>query len=406
MEVIKMGQYTIHEANMPRLEKKLAAIQKKCARYGCPFEYQEVGEIFKGYTDLTFTELTENPALMVKGSPILRFAIIEVSGTARVGDWQFIGTIEHSEPMNIIGLYAQNVEIPKEYFTARPGCDHCKTKRARRDTYIVRNVESGEFKQVGRACMKEYTKGLSAEAAASWISLFESLIEGAAPDTTSYTRYFGTVEILATAISVVDTFGYVKTRNEYDEYNPDSTKNNVCGYLEHDKYFLKRAEEKGMADPETNTERAKELIAWALTNEEDYGYMTNLMAILRCEYCEYKHIGLIASAVASYRRATEKREREEKARQERAESSHVGTIGQRISFEVKSFICLTSFETMYGYMYLYKITDTQDNIYIWKTSKGQGEVEGVNLTGTVKDHGEYNGEKQTELTRCKIKAAA
>jgi len=386
-----MTRYEIHEANMPRLEKKLATIQKKCARYDCPFEYQQIGETFR---------TVENE--------IIRFVVIEVSGTARVGDWQFIGTIEHSEPMNRIGQYAQDVEIPREYFTARPVCDHCQTKRARRDTYIIQNVETGEFKQVGRACMKDYTKGLSAEAAASWVSLFESLIEGETPDASSYTRYLDTAEVLATAISVVDTFGYVKAKNEYDEYNPDSTKNNVVKYLAHDKYFLERAAENGMTAPELNEDRAKELIAWVLEQEEDYGYMTNLMALLRREYCEYKHIGLIVSAVASYRRAIEKRERQELARVERAESTseHSGEVGQRISFEVKSITCLTSFDTMYGTSYLYKITDAQDNIYIWKTSRSQGDVEGQILTGTVKDHGEYNGEKQTELTRCKVKTAA
>ena len=71
-----MTRYEIHEANMERLEKKLATIQKKCVKYGCPFEYKQVGEIFR----------------KVK-KEMLRFIIIEVCGTAQVGDWQFIGTM-------------------------------------------------------------------------------------------------------------------------------------------------------------------------------------------------------------------------------------------------------------------------------------------------------------------------
>lgn len=402
-----MTQYRIHEDNIPRLEKKLATIQKKCARYDCPFEYKQVGEIFMGYTVQGM--LTEKPELFKTDSPILRFVLIEVSGTARVGNWQFIGTIEHAEPMNRIGLYAQDVEVPREYFTARPSCDHCQTKRARRDTYIVQNVESGEFKQVGRSCMKEYTRGLSAEAAVSWISLFDTLLEGETPGTTNNKRYINTVDVLATAISVVDTFGYVKVRNEYDEYNPDSTKNNVCAYLTQDKYFLERAAKRGMTSPELNEERAKELIAWALTNEEDYGYMTNLMSILRCEYCEYKHIGLISSAVASYRRATEKQERAEKARQDRNKvkpSEYIGTIGERLTVEVtltKSF----SFESNYGYYptttYIHNFIDDHGNVFIWKTTSSEPrEDEIIRLTGTVKEHSEYREVKQTVLTRCKI----
>ena len=40
-------QYSIFENNMPKLERKLAAIAKKCQKYGLPFEYKIVGEEFK-----------------------------------------------------------------------------------------------------------------------------------------------------------------------------------------------------------------------------------------------------------------------------------------------------------------------------------------------------------------------
>lgn len=39
--------YSILEANMERLEKKLTRIQNKCKRFGCSFTYEKVGEEFK-----------------------------------------------------------------------------------------------------------------------------------------------------------------------------------------------------------------------------------------------------------------------------------------------------------------------------------------------------------------------
>jgi hypothetical protein len=250
--------------------------------------------------------------------------------------------------------------------------------------------------------MRDYTQGLSAEAAASWVSIFESLMEFESPNITSYTRYYEVAEILSIAISVIDAFGYVKAKNEYDEINPDSTRNNVRDYIAGCEYFLKKSREYNMVDPKLNRERADEIIAWALDQKEDYGYMTNLMVLLRKKYCEYKHFGLVISAVASHRRALEKKEHEEK---NSVVSAHIGVVGQRISFKIKNIICLTSYETIYGMTFLYKITDMQDNIYIWKTSKYLGEIANAVITGTIKNHGEYNGEKQTEITRCKIKAA-
>ena len=389
-----MTRYEIHEDNMPRLEKKLATIQRKCTKYGCPFEYRNIGETFRK-EKVNGTEIT------------LRFIVIEVAGAVRVGDWRFIGTIEHDTPMNRIGQYAQDVELPKEYFTTRPICDHCNTNRARKDTYIIQSVENGEFKQVGRACMKDYTKGLSAEAAASWVSLHDSLIEGFEPSGMSNVFYYEVLDVLTTAISVVDTFGYVKTKNDYGDVNTDSTKNNVVDYLAKNKTFLKFVAEKEMVAPETNEDRAKEILTWALGQEEDYGYMTNLMSILRREHCEYKHIGLIVSAVASHRRAIEKIERVERAKRERLETQHVGEVGQRITFKVESLYCLTSYDTGWGTTCIYRITDANANIYIWKTGKflPHEETIGSNITGTIKAHSEYNHEKQTELTRCKVKVA-
>lgn len=41
--------YSILEANMERLEKKLTRIQNKCKRFGCSFTYEKVGEEFKTF---------------------------------------------------------------------------------------------------------------------------------------------------------------------------------------------------------------------------------------------------------------------------------------------------------------------------------------------------------------------
>ena len=70
---------------------------------------------------------------------------------------------------------------------------------------------------------------------------------------------------------------------------------------------------------------------------------------------------------------------------------------------------MTSYETEWGSTTcVYKMTDGQGHIFIWKTSKylPHEETHGALMTGTVKAHSEYSGEKQTDLTRCKVKAVA
>ena len=115
-------------------------------------------------------------------------------------------------------------------------------------------------------------------------------------------------------------------------------------------------------------------------------------------------------ATRKAREEAEAREREEAEKQaqreaeERAKSQYIGTIGDKI--EIKATYLYTAwFEGFYGTTYIHNFK-AGDNAIIWKTSNGLMEVDEnseVTLKGTIKEHSEYNGQKQTVLTRCKIK---
>ncbi len=102
-------------------------------------------------------------------------------------------------------------------------------------------------------------------------------------------------------------------------------------------------------------------------------------------------------------------EREAKLAALRAISQYVGEVGNRInttctyvgspSYERKSFAGYGT-ETVY----IHRFKDAAGNLMVWKTTRYLGLEEGatVTLTGTVKEHSEYNTEKQTILQRCKV----
>ena len=46
-----MPTYMIPEENIELLEKKLAVIQRKCAKYGCDFMYRRIGEHMQKRTE-------------------------------------------------------------------------------------------------------------------------------------------------------------------------------------------------------------------------------------------------------------------------------------------------------------------------------------------------------------------
>lgn len=88
------------------------------------------------------------------------------------------------------------------------------------------------------------------------------------------------------------------------------------------------------------------------------------------------------------------------------QSSYVGEIGKRLKLKVK-YIRSSWFESSFWgnvvTTYIHKFVDTDNNVFIWKTTNGICEEYDTEFTlvGTVKEHSEYDGEKQTVLTRCK-----
>ena len=86
-------------------------------------------------------------------------------------------------------------------------------------------------------------------------------------------------------------------------------------------------------------------------------------------------------------------------------SDYLGNVGDKITCNVviTKRLC---FDSMYGTCYIIIMKDNNGNILKWKTSKPLNTLyrEGpeTTVTGTIKEHEEYRGEKQTGLIRCKF----
>lgn len=395
-------KFEIFEGNMARLEKKLTTIENKCKKYGCEFHFEKVDEVFKTFKNVDgFTQTT-------------RFIVVEADGTAKVNDWEFVATIQHMNPVNIIRSFRTEYEVPAHYFTAAPVCEHCNSKRSRKDTYLIRNTISGEFKQVGKSCLKDFTNGLSAEAVTRYISFFDELIEGIKVGSSSFTPYYPTLDVLQNAVEAVNLYGYVKSRNDFGDPNYNATSTVVgdqFGYVHPS--VRKQYEEDGFnASRPGNKEKAELILNWVRSQNPEFGYMSNLKAACLPEYCEFRSFGLIVSAVAAYNRDQEKLARQaEKAAQVKAESENsewFGSIGERVELSNLACTLLTSWNNQFGTTHLYKMVSENGSVFTWKTgthlwdSEKQSTPDKVSLKGTIKAHSEFRGIKQTELTRCKI----
>lgn len=114
--------------------------------------------------------------------------------------------------------------------------------------------------------------------------------------------------------------------------------------------------------------------------------------------------------------AKAKAEEEARIKAEKAISNYVGQIGDKIDikaiYEYSAFFNVPSFYNRFQTetIYIHNFKDAKGNKLIWKTgSPIDGNVieKGmeVSLKGTIKEHKEYKDEKQTILTRCRVKEA-
>lgn len=110
-------------------------------------------------------------------------------------------------------------------------------------------------------------------------------------------------------------------------------------------------------------------------------------------------------------REAERKAAEERERAERAKSQYVGEIGEKISTKATyAFSAYYDTHDPFGrerrvYIHNFKVGD---DVIVWKTGTFPFHVEDgteVELTGTIKAHDEYKGQKQTAVIRCKVREA-
>lgn len=145
-------------------------------------------------------------------------------------------------------------------------------------------------------------------------------------------------------------------------------------------------------------------------------YLFNLRQIIDAGYCTLRHFGSLASLIPSYRKSEYKKLIDLKNSDKKV-SDHVGNVGDKISVKV-TYMNTYTYDNQFGSSHIHLFIDDNGNIFKWSTGTGlkftvkddhanytqwytldNGVT--VQLVGKIKSHDEYNGKKQTVLTRCK-----
>ena len=90
--------------------------------------------------------------------------------------------------------------------------------------------------------------------------------------------------------------------------------------------------------------------------------------------------------------------------EEETTSEWIGEVGDKIKMLPVTLIGVYGFQGRYGYSQVVKFKDEDGNTLTWFTAVNIPIEAGSSckLSGTIKNHSEYKGEKSTIVTRCKI----
>lgn len=394
-----MATYAIHEGFYSDVEKKLNRIARKCEKYGNAFTCKVVGAQMR------------NDKKDGTGS-WHKFVLVEVEGTAKVGNWEFVATLDVRDGGNVVRRYNTEIELPERFQTSPNVCEHCRSSRARNNLYVVRNAETGEFKQVGGNCLASYTHGLNLEYVVSWIDGLDKLCEtGGVFYGESAKRYHSVDYVVSLAAAIIGKTGYFNAQSRF------STRAMVCTMLRNDvdantlqkRVELLNDELKGngfnvrfsVSDfTADNSEQVSAILDYYKSLEDGSEFVHNIQVILNDGYATYKDLGFLCYLPQGYAKHIE--QEVERAKRMTEKRTHYGEIGKRYkNVSVQSVRKVACYSTEYGVMNVWQIIIKDGVVLTWKSSV-YPEDDTTSVSFTVKEHGEYKGAPQTLVTRCKF----
>lgn len=426
------------------IKKKLEKLNRRAAKIGCaPIVLTILKE------EEVHVEKVDDDGF--KEDVTKKVVTIDLRGEPpKIAGWTFVATVEPAdvetgdEPVNLINkMPGITYDVPVEYrHTSMFTCDHCHTKRQRNEIFVIRH-ENGDFKVVGRQCIKDFMGYHAnpnelvrlAQDYANFVGEVRSGLGGGRDEPICKRD-----EFIFRAAYLVRKFGYHRG-GDYDEYgmmqqatkwatwetfwinydyrkpetkrddpfygffyNVDGTTPVTFGMTRNPRYGKTMTESDYKETKEYYDAAMKYLCEDLLAGEEDNlnDYLYNLKTIMNMRYISRKHAGYAASIIRVY----QKHLGQEEERKKREKSEFQGVVGQKITIPDVKLVDTHGFDSQYGWSELLTFSDKQGNYYKWftntraKLNLAVGDV--VAIVATVKKHDEYKGAKSTVVTRAKV----
>lgn len=391
-------------------DELLKRLARACKRCGVTLEQQE------GQTTLTRLEwpevrVDENGYPMpdsyrqprVVASAFDRWTL---GGFPGVSGFEFVCRLEHTEAGNIL-----SGEAVEGWRDAKPTCAHCCKARRRKDTFVLRNTETGELVRVGRNCLGDFLR-----TDPTVLVRFADLCRLVSEEDEDGGAGFGggrwlpeTAHFLACALACIEATGFRKASESGSTRSAVAFLTDRCPKSGKERTAWLEGQPK-----DAHKEKASMVLEWLRTAcaHTSSDYLANLHVVSQLDFVSERHAGLLASAPVAWAKAMEIELHKRQALAALPESRWLGEEKERVTF-TGVLLRTRDVESPYGTKTLFAFRSDDGSDAIWWCSghrPRRGDCWGamlepgdrVTVKGTVGDRDTYQGRKQTQLKRCVV----
>lgn len=340
---------------------------------------------------------------------------VEVEGeTPKLEGWRLLAVLDFSLGKALFRWVPGEEGFDTGIGEPKPYCEHCKTKRRRKDTFLVAN-EVNEVRQVGRNCLVDYLGGKSPEAilfAESFLKTIEAAYGDEEYQGGGYTpTLISPGTLMAWVCSIARATGYVSRKMVNEGRAGVTTGEEAIEAIfppppSHRRKDWREWMEKIQPTGEDWAKAAK-VIKWAseVTPKFPGDWLDSVRKLATAEVVGMKHVTILASALAGYSRHVEGYKRREAAKKANADRVHFGEPKVRLRGIEVEVIRRPTWESDYGPVALFILKKSDNEWATWRTGKLTAMDEGkrYKVDATVKEHkADKFGNPETALTRLAV----
>ncbi len=398
---------------MPEFEKRLAALNKKASAFGLPalrvLDQQDAFFSRRAETQGRDGDSTLHFLVPARPGDTSVVALVRLRlefPIVKLGSWQVVGKLDALAGGNAMFCVTDlpgDREAMEERSRSAITCEHCNKKRARKESFLLRDNSSGAYLQVGKACLGDFT-GVD-PAVALFLAQMSCVVSWADGETDEFMRSgrcntVNTAEFLAAVSFCIARDGFVSSRLAR-ECGMEPTFASALGLSD----ACRKSRDLSGSYREQHEEHracAQETMAWYAAKTDTRDFDRNVQLLLAGERLslDSKHLAIAAAGVSSFMSrpldlglppGTE----------------HLGTVGQFMEcpLTVQRVMARNS---PFGLSHMVSLRDPRGNCVIWNASSCPQEIvrgglgRSLQARFKVKQHGQYQGELQTSVSHLKV----